>query len=165
MTAVDAWGAGMAEGSKVDLIRLGDGESSLGVQVLGRHMPGVMPWHDFLDAEIVVTSGFACGRLEVCLAPDDLDSWSQVLGALAAGRDAAWMDDGRNPEIRFETSGQNGVALVVVEDMAGSGTSVRVPARLTDGWADEHYERLQHVRASWPQEVLETSPGAYEWRR
>ncbi|MFJ1812348.1 MULTISPECIES: DUF5959 family protein [unclassified Streptomyces] len=155
----------MAEGSKVDLIRLADGESSLGVQVLGRHRPGVMPWHDFLDAEIVVTSGFAHGRLEVCLASDDLDSWSQVLGALAAGRDAAWMDDGRNPEIRFESSGQDGVAVVVVEDMAGSGTSVRVPVRLVDGWVDEHYERLQQVRASWPQEVVETSPGAYEWRR
>ncbi|WP_405665132.1 DUF5959 family protein [Streptomyces sp. NBC_01527] len=166
MTAVDAnVGAGVAEDSKVDLIRLADGESGLAVQVLGRHMPGVLPWHDFLDAEIVVTSGFAHGRLDVCLAQEDLDSWSQVLGALAAGRDAAWMDDGRNPEIRFELSGQDGVAVVVVEDMAGSGTSVRVPVRLADGWGDEHYERLQHVRAAWPQEVLETSPGAYEWRR
>ncbi|MET9582731.1 DUF5959 family protein [Streptomyces sp. NPDC006539] len=52
-----------------------------------------------------------------------------------------------------------------MEDMAGSGTSVRVPVRLVDGWADEHHEWLQHVRASWPQEVVETSPGAYEWRR
>ncbi|MFF0052596.1 DUF5959 family protein [Streptomyces sp. NPDC005498] len=69
------------------------------------------------------------------------------------------------PEIRFESSGQDGVAVVVVEDMAGSGTSVRVPVRLVDGWADEHHEWLQHVRASWPQEVVETSPGAYEWRR
>ncbi|MFC9916663.1 DUF5959 family protein [Streptomyces sp. NPDC059862] len=155
----------MAEGTTVDLIRLGDGESSLGVRVLGRTMPGVLPWHDFLDAEIVVTSGFAQGRLEVCLAPDDLDGWAQALGALAAGRDVVWMDDGRNPEIRFEPSGQSGVAVVVVTDAVGSGTSVRVPLRLADGWADEHYERLQHVRVSWPQEVVETSPGAYEWRR
>ncbi|MFG3091838.1 DUF5959 family protein [Streptomyces antibioticus] len=43
--------------------------------------------------------------------PEDLDSWSQVLGELAAGRDAVWMDDGRNPEIRFEWSGQDGVAV------------------------------------------------------
>ncbi|MGW3692096.1 DUF5959 family protein [Streptomyces sp. NPDC005125] len=154
----------MAEGSKVDLIRLADGESRLRVQVLGRHMPGVLPWHDFFDAEIVVTSGFTQGRLDVCLAPDDVDSWSQVLGTLAAGRDAAWMDDGRNPEIRFELSGRNGVAVVVVEDMAGSGTSVRVPLRLADGWVQDHYERLRHLRSAWPQEVVETSPGAYEWR-
>lgn len=149
----------------MDLMCLADGGSSLLVRVLGRHMPGVLPWHDFLDAEIVVTSGFARGRLGVCLAPDDLDSWSQVLDALAAGRDAAWMDDGRNPEIRFEPSGQNGVAVVAVEDFASTGTSVRIPVRLADGWADDHYERLQRVRAAWPREVVETSPGAYGWRR
>ena len=155
----------MAEESALDLICLADGESSLLVRVLSRHMPGVLPWHDFLDAEIVVTSGFAKGRLDVCLAPDDLDSWSQVLGALAAGRVAAWMDDGRNAEIRFEPSGQDGVAVVVVEDFASTGTSVRVPVPLADGWADDHYERLQRVRGAWPREVAETSPGTYEWRR
>ncbi|MFI1105768.1 DUF5959 family protein [Streptomyces melanogenes] len=55
--------------------------------------------------------------------------------------------------------------MAVVEDLAGTGTSVRVPVRLADGWADDHYERLQRVRATWPQEVMESSPGAYEWRR
>jgi hypothetical protein len=158
----------MAEGSedrKMDLIRLSDEGSGLRVQVLGRHMPGVLPWHDFLDAEIVVTSGFAQGRLDVCLAPDDLDSWSQVLSTLVTGRDAAWMDDGRNPEIRFELSGHNSAAVIVVEDMTGSGTSVRVPVSLAEGWAHDHHERLQQVRSAWPQEVVETSPGAYEWRR
>ncbi|MFE7547980.1 DUF5959 family protein [Streptomyces gardneri] len=154
----------MAEGGAVDLIRLADGESSLLVRVMGRHMPGVLPWHDFLDAEIVVTSGFAQGRLDVCLAPDDLDSWSQVLGALVAGQDAEWMDDGHNPEIRFEPSGQNGGA-VVVEDFASTGTPVRVSVRLADGWSDDHDERLQRARAAWPREVVETSSGAYEWRR
>ncbi|MET7368794.1 DUF5959 family protein [Streptomyces sp. NPDC005566] len=155
----------MAEGSKVDLIRLADGESSLEVRVRGRHMSEVLPWHDFLDAEVVVTSGFARGRLEVRLAPDDADSCSQVLGALAASRNVPWMDEGRAPEIRFELSGQGGVAVVVVEDVAGSGTSVRVPVCAADGWTDEHHDRLRHVRASWPQEVVATSPGAYEWRR
>ncbi|MCT9010501.1 DUF5959 family protein [Streptomyces rhizosphaerihabitans] len=155
----------MAEGSKVDLIRLADGESSLWVQVLGRHMPGVLPEHDFLDAEIVVTSGFAQGRLDVCLAPDDLDNWAQVLGTLTAGRDAAWMDDERSPAIRFELSGQNDAAVVVVEDMAGSRTSVRFRVRLPDGWAHDHSERLRQVRSAWPQQVVETSLGAYEWRR
>ncbi|MDX3264302.1 DUF5959 family protein [Streptomyces sp. MI02-2A] len=154
----------MTEGSIVDLIRLVDGESGLEVKVLGRTMPGVLTLHDYLDAEIVVTSGFAQGRLNVCLAPDDLDNWSQVLQELAAGRNAVWMDDGRNPEIRFELSGHDGIAVFVVADMAASGTSVRVSVRLAGGWAEEHQERLQHVRDAWPQEVVETSPGAYEWR-
>ncbi|MGW1541757.1 DUF5959 family protein [Streptomyces sp. NPDC002309] len=155
----------MAEGTIVDLVRLTDGESGLEVRVLGRSMPGVLPWHDFLDAEIVVTSGFARGRLDVCLAPEDLDSWSQAVDALAAGRDVVWMDDGRNAEIRLEPSRENGVVVVVVADSAASRTSVRVPVRLADGWADDHHERLRRVRAVWPQEVAETSPGAYEWRR
>ncbi|MGC4985357.1 DUF5959 family protein [Streptomyces sp. DT193] len=135
----------------------------------GSNDPGRNPWTldqgaRQLDAEIV-TSGFAQGRLDVCLTPDDLDSWSQILGEIAAGRDAVWMDDGRAPEIRFELSGRNGMAVIVVADMAASGTSVRVPVRLPCGWADEHHERLQHVRAAWPQEVVETSIGVYEWRR
>jgi hypothetical protein len=155
----------MAVDGTVDLIRLGDGESCLLVRVLSRHMPGVLPWHDFLDAEVVVTSGFAQGRLEVCLAPDDLDSWSLVLDAIAAGQGATWMDDGRNPELRFEPSGQAGVIVVVVEDLADTGTSVRVSVRPANGWADDHDERLQRVRATWPQEVVQSSPGAYEWRR
>jgi hypothetical protein len=155
----------MDEGSAGDLIRLADEENSPVVRVLGRTMPGVLTLHDFLDAEIVVTSGFAQGRLEVCLSPDDLDDWSEALGEVAAGRDAVWMDDGHNPEIRFESSDQDGVVVVVVEDVAASGTSVRVPVRLADGWADDHYERLRRVRADWPQEVVQTSPGTYEWRR
>ncbi|MFF2383415.1 DUF5959 family protein [Streptomyces sp. NPDC058108] len=153
----------MAEGSSVDLIRLADGESGLEVRVLGRTMPGVLTLHDYLDAEIVVTSGFAQGRLDVSLAQDDLDSGAQVLGELAAVLGAVWMDDGRSPEIRFEPSGQDGVAVFVVRDPAASGTSVRVPVRLAGGRVDEHHERLHGVRAAWLQEVVETSLGAYEW--
>lgn len=55
--------------------------------------------------------------------------------------------------------------MIVVADMAASGTSVSVPVRLAAGWADEHHERLQRVRAAWPQEVVETSLGVYVWRR
>ncbi|MFJ8807632.1 DUF5959 family protein [Streptomyces sp. NPDC102490] len=139
---------------------MADEESSFVVRVLGRTMPGVLTLPDFLDAEIIVTSGFAQGRLEVCLAPDDLDGWSEALGEVAAGRDAAWMDDGRNPEIRLESTDQDGVVVVAVEDVAASGASVCVPLRLADGWVDDHYERLWRVRAKWPQEVAQTSPGA-----
>ncbi|MBB4931627.1 hypothetical protein F4561_002447 [Lipingzhangella halophila] len=155
----------MAEDSTVDLIRLADEETSFRVRILGRHMPGVLPWHDFLDAEIVVTSGFAQGHMGVCLSPNDVDHWSRALEALAAGRDVCWMDDGRNPEIRVEQSGQNGVPSVAVEDVAGSGTSVCVLVWLADGWAAEQHEHLRRVRAAWPWEVVETSPGVYVWRR
>ncbi|MFF3350706.1 DUF5959 family protein [Streptomyces sp. NPDC002779] len=73
MTAADVnVASGMAKGSKVDLIRLTDGESSRAVQILGRHMSGGgCPASDFLDAEIAVAGGFARGCLEVCPAQED----------------------------------------------------------------------------------------------
>ncbi|GAA0267255.1 DUF5959 family protein [Cryptosporangium japonicum] len=155
----------MDEGSAADLIRLADEESSVVVRVLGRTMPGVLTLHDHLDAEIVVLSGFARGRLEVCLAPNDLDDWADVLGEAAAGRNAVWMDDGRNPQIGLDVSDEDGFIVVSVEDVAVSGTSVRIPVRLSDGWADDHHERLRRVRAVWPREVESPFPGAYQWRR
>ncbi|WP_406261455.1 DUF5959 family protein [Actinacidiphila glaucinigra] len=56
----------------MDLVSLTDGESRLLVRVPGRDMPGVLPWHGFLDAEITVRSAFA-RSLELCPDPDDLD--------------------------------------------------------------------------------------------
>jgi len=152
-------------GSAADLIRLTDEENSVVVRVLGRTMPGVLTLHDYLDAEIVVMSGFAQGRLEVCLAPNDLDDWAEVLGEVAAGRDAVWMDDGRNPQVRLDSSGKDGLVVISVADVASSGTSVCVPVCPADGWADDHYERLRRVRANWPQEVVNPFPGVYQWRR
>lgn len=153
-------GTGTAE-----LISLSDGGSSLVVRVLGRHMAGVLPWHDFLDAEVVVASGFAGGRLELCLAPEDLDGWSEALDRLADGEDACWMDDGRAPEIRVEAGGPEGPPVVTVLDAPASGTSVSVPFQAAPGWVEELRERLRQVREKWPSEVVETSPGAYAWRR
>ncbi|MFI9101833.1 DUF5959 family protein [Streptomyces fildesensis] len=64
--------------------------------MLGRHRPGVTPYNDYLDAEVVVVSGFANGRLAMCLSPEDLDDWSFALVELAAGRgicDVAGLQD------------------------------------------------------------------------
>jgi hypothetical protein len=36
---------------------------------------------------------------------------------------------------------------------------------LEDGWIDEQRRLLELVRKEWPSEVLESSPGVYEWRR
>lgn len=74
----------MVEGSGVDLIHMVDGSSSVRLRVLGRHRPGATPYNDYLDAEVIVTSGFANGRLEMCLSPEDLVDWSSALDELAA---------------------------------------------------------------------------------
>lgn len=76
----------MGEGGGVDLIRVSDGDiggSSVRLRVLGRHSPGATPYNDHLDAEVVVASGFANGRLEMCLSPEDLNDWSAALDELS----------------------------------------------------------------------------------
>jgi hypothetical protein len=150
----------------MDLIHLSDGENSFRVTVRGRRMPGVLPLHDLLDAEVRVESGFVSGRLDLSLFPDDLDGWSLALDALAAGRDACWRDDDRSPGIRLRAlDEEHGTPAVRIEDAAGSGTSLFLPLCLEDGWIDDQRKLLRRVRREWPSEVLRTSPGAYAWRR
>ncbi|MDX2850841.1 DUF5959 family protein [Streptomyces sp. PA03-3a] len=84
----------------MDLVSLTEGESVLLVRVPGRHMPGVLPWHGFLDAAITVRSG--SGRP---------GPWSEAVATPAAGADARWTDDGRNPGIRFEHAGEGSSGL------------------------------------------------------
>ncbi|XHM65151.1 DUF5959 family protein [Streptomyces nigra] len=150
----------------VDLIHLSDGDNSFRVRVLGRRMPGVLPLHDLLDAEVLIESGFVSGRLDLGLYPDDLDGWSRALDVLAAGGDIRWPDDDRSPEIRVRAlDREHETPTVHVEDVARSGISVSIPLSLEDGWIHDQRKRLRLVRREWPSEVLKTSPGAYEWRR
>ncbi|MEU3795325.1 DUF5959 family protein [Streptomyces fructofermentans] len=103
-----------------------------------------------MAATVVARTGSGRGRGQQYgrMAPDDLESWSEAVEALAGGRDAVWMNGGRNPEIRFEQSGRAGSAVFVVADAAASGSSVRVLARLPDEWSDEHREGLRRVRTA-----------------
>ena len=38
-----------------------------------------------------------------------------------------------------------------------------VGVRPAVNWISEHFERLEQARLTWPREVLEAAPGAYEW--
>ena|SRR5579871_4747475 len=149
----------------LDLIHLADLDNSVTVRVLGRYMPGVLPWHDFLRAEVLVESEFVTARLALCLAQLDLDAWERALGVLAEGRGVRWLDTGRTPELGIELTGQGHEAAVTVRDVPQSGVSVRVPLALHDGWLADQRERLGLVRRAYPCEVVETSPNAYAWRR
>ncbi|WP_240925158.1 DUF5959 family protein [Streptomyces sp. 196(2019)] len=150
----------------MDLIHLSDGDNSFRVRVPGRRMPGVLPLHDLLNAEVLIESGFVSGRLDLGLFPDDLAGWSRALDVLAAGGDVCWIDDDRSPEIRVQAlNKQHETPAVHVEDVARSSISVFVPLCLEDGWIDDQRNLLQLAQREWPSEVLQTSPGAYEWRR
>ncbi|MFC8728879.1 DUF5959 family protein [Streptomyces bacillaris] len=150
----------------MELISLSDGDNSFRVRVLGRRSPGVLHLHDQLDAEVIVTSGFVGGRLAMSLLPSDLEEWSRALDLLAAGQDICWRDDDHSPEIKIQPYNEEHEAVVVrVEDLGSSCVSVFLPMSLEEGWIDEQRKLLGHVLQEWPSEVLESSPGAYEWRR
>lgn len=155
----------MSETDAVELIRLADEANSVIVRVLGRYGPGVLQLHDCLKAEIVVHSGFARGRLDVPLLADDLDAWGRALDALASWQSVRWMDDGRNPEVAVDTKEGSRYVTVTVTDSACSATSTRLAVRLADDWVSDHRERLRHVRAAWPSEVVTTDLGFLTWRR
>lgn len=150
----------------MNLIKLSDGDNSFRVHVLGRRAPGVLWGHDLLDAEIIVESSFISGHLNVSFYPSDLEVWSLALDALDAGQNVEWLDLGNGPVIRIELPNDDGdVPAVLVEDASGSCTSATIPIVLDDGWVEEQREHLRGVIRTWPSEVLQTSPGAYEWRR
>ncbi|MFJ6833544.1 DUF5959 family protein [Streptomyces sp. NPDC091209] len=150
----------------MELISLSDGDNSFRVRVLGRRSPGVLHLHDQLDAEVLVTSSFVSGRLVMCLFPSDLEDWSRALDLLAAGQDICWRDDDHSPEIRIQPWNEEHETVAVrVEDLGSSCVSVFLPMGLKEDWLDEQRMLLGRVLEQWPREVLESSPGVYEWRR
>ncbi|MFF9620043.1 DUF5959 family protein [Streptomyces griseosporeus] len=147
------------------LIDLTDGDNHFCVRVLGRHMPGVLPLHDRLDAELLLTSSFVTGRLPMTLSPADLRAWSHCLDLLAAGQAAVWRDDDRSPAITFLPHHEEYASPAVrVEDPGRSDTCVMLPLGLEEGWAEGQRGLLERVLERWPSEVVETSPGVFEWR-
>ncbi|MFI5774638.1 DUF5959 family protein [Streptomyces sp. NPDC051658] len=148
----------MVEDDGVDLIRMVGADSSVRLRVLGRHRPGATPYNDYLDAEVIVTSGFANGRVEVCLSPEDLDDWYSALDELAAGRGIRWLC---NTEIHIEIDRQFSVPvpIVTVKDETESISSVRVWLDVGHGWVDDLRKQYEQVRRTWPNEAV-TSPRA-----
>nr|WP_223279875.1 DUF5959 family protein [Streptomyces sp. SDr-06] len=104
---------------------------------------------------MIVTSGFANGRLEVRLSPEDLDDWSAALDELAAGRGIRWL---RSIEIRLEIDRQFSVPVpVVTVDDAESVSSIQVWLDVGCGWVDDLRKQYEQVRKTWPNETV-TSP-------
>lgn len=148
------------------LIDLTDGDNHFCVRVLGRRMPGVLHLHDRLDAELELTSSFVTGRLPMTLSPADLRAWSACLDLLARGQDAGWRDDDRSPAITVLPHYQEYASPAIrVEDPGRSDVLVVMPLGLEDGWVEGQQALLKRVLERWPSEVLEKSPGVYEWRR
>jgi hypothetical protein len=154
----------MSEASAVDLVRFVGEESSVVVRVCGRLKPGILAYHDYLRAQIVVDSGFARGQVEMPLSRRDLDDWQRALDEIGAGHGALWPEGGRGPEIHVEATDTSEWIDVVVSDPVASMTSISVALCLPDDWLADHRQRLELVRRTWPSEVVETSYGGLTWR-
>ncbi|WP_053914009.1 DUF5959 family protein [Streptomyces sp. SCSIO 75703] len=153
----------------INLIHLADtpgtGGHSVSVRVLGRFQPGILTGHDFLDCEIVIVAESVNATFPVTLLPEDLEDWEDALAALGSGRFAMWLESGRTPSMKFKPD-ESGGLWVSVHDGPASGVTVTVPLFvLSSAWVDEQRDLLTRVREVYPREVVETSPGAYEWRR
>ncbi|MFD5137968.1 DUF5959 family protein [Streptomyces sp. NPDC058378] len=152
----------------INLIHLADrpGTSgqSVSVRILGRYQPGILTGHDFLDCEIVINAESVNGNFAVTLLPEDLEDWEDSLATLESGRFAVWLVSGRTPSMKFEPD-EGGGLWVSVHDGPSSGVTVKVPLFVSPTWVTEQRDLLDEARGAYPREVIETSPGAYEWGR
>ncbi|MEV7403581.1 DUF5959 family protein [Streptomyces sp. NPDC091267] len=150
----------VTEPAPVDLINLGDAEGNLCVvRVTGRYQPGVLTGHDILQADVLVSASFVDARLGLYLLQRDLDTWQHDLTQLAPGKGAT-------------IGGDRGLSLGLFmhEDRTLSLT-VQDPDRMNlalgigpqETWIQDHHQRLDQVRETWPSEVVETAPMTYEW--
>lgn len=138
--------ASMSDSSPTHLISLADGEgNSVTVSILGRNAT----WTAGLDAEIVVSTPFVSGRLDLSLSVRDLNSWSATLGRLDAGEDAAWREMSRGPSLFIQLTGERECPEVIVEDEGWSMVTVRVPLVPPDDWIADHHRRLHRVMDHW----------------
>ncbi|WP_371660238.1 DUF5959 family protein [Streptomyces sp. NBC_00280] len=150
----------MAEPEPVDLIHLEDADgTSCIVRVTGRSEPGVLTGHDILYADVLVSASFVDARLDVYLFQEDLDDWQRDLSDLAPGREAGLGGD-RGLSLVLHVN-EDGQLWVAVEDPDRLSTLLGI--RPVGDWVKEHQERLEQVRRTWPSEVVETAPMAYEW--
>lgn len=153
----------------IHLIHLADGPGTSGhsvsVRVLGRAQPGILTGHDFLDCEIVIEARAVTAHFSVTLLPEDLEEWEDALATLESGPVATWLTSGRTPSVELESAG-TGTLSVSVHDGPSSGVTVTVPLSVPlSTLLAEQRGLLARAREAYPREVVETSPGAYEWRR
>ncbi|MER6784178.1 DUF5959 family protein [Streptomyces sp. NPDC000658] len=150
----------MTGSAPADLIHLEDADGNRCiVRVTGRSQPGILTGHDILCADVLVSASFIDARLDAHLLQQDLDAWQQALSDLVPGRQAAIGGDrGLSLTLHVHTDGW---VSVTVEDP--DRLTALLGVRPEENWVDRHRGLLHQVRQTWPSEVVESAPGAYEW--
>ncbi|MFF3404505.1 DUF5959 family protein [Streptomyces sp. NPDC002659] len=150
----------MTEPAPADLIHLEDADGNhCIVRVTGRFQPGVLTGHDTLRVDMLVSTSFIDARLNGYLFQRDLDAWERDLSDLAPGRQASIGGDrGLNLVLHMH---EDGWLSVTVDDPDRLTTLLGI--RPEENWVYEHQGLLEQVKQTWPSEVIETAPMAYEW--
>lgn len=131
-----------------DLARLTDGSGGLTVRVRGRYAEPPLQGHDWLDAELVVETGFVSGAIPAVLTREDVDDWARAVERLAAGEDAEWMTgSGRTPEVRIRV--EVDAVRVEVSDPPQTAVSVSTWVFPEEGWVERLRADLAAVRAAF----------------
>ncbi|MFD9540802.1 DUF5959 family protein [Streptomyces sp. NPDC060022] len=145
----------------MNLIDLEDaGGNRCVVRVSGRSQPGVLTGHDILQADVLVSASFVDARLELYILQQDLDTWQHDLAQLAPGKGATIGGD-RGLSLDFFMHEDRTLSLTV-QDPDRMNIALGIAPEET--WIQDHHQRLDQVRETWPSEVVETAPMAYEWR-
>ncbi|MEU9044339.1 MULTISPECIES: DUF5959 family protein [unclassified Kitasatospora] len=139
------------------------GGRNVRVRVLGRHAPGSLLGHDWLDCEITVTADSVRGHFVTLVTDRHLQEWERALERLGQGFAVRWLDEEHGPELRIEP-GRPGGLWLTVSDTENSGVTLRVVLSPAPDWLDEQRALLELVRAAYPPEVVEVSPGVHAWR-
>ncbi|MFE2201324.1 DUF5959 family protein [Streptomyces amritsarensis] len=144
----------------MNLIDLGDADGNrCVVRVTGRYQPGVLTGHDILQADVMVSASFVDARLELFLFQQDLDTWQRDLTQLAPGNGATIGGD-RGLSLDFFMHEDRTLSLMV-QDPDRMSLALGIGPQET--WLQDHHQRLELVRETWPSEVVETAPMTYEW--
>lgn len=140
--------ADVPDSSPLKLICLSDEKQSVSLCVIGGMSFSGTNQYDALHAEILVSTGFVSGRVELYLNAYDLDSWAEALESLAAGWKATWLESGRSPRIMIDPTEENesGCTDVSVYDVTGSQVFVTVPIVNQPDWG-VHRQMLAAVRS------------------
>ncbi|MFJ3932776.1 DUF5959 family protein [Streptomyces sp. NPDC090029] len=142
----------MQDSSPLELIRLADEEQSVSLRIIEGMSFSGSDRFDALRAEIVLSSGFVSGRVELYVNAYDLDRWAEALDSVEAGRKVTWLESGRSPRIMIDPTEhtESGCTEVSVYDVTGSQVLVTVPIATQPDWAENHRRLLATVNNRFP---------------
>ncbi|MGW4821448.1 DUF5959 family protein [Streptomyces sp. NPDC004227] len=89
------------------------------------------------------------------LFQQDLEAWQQELTGLAPGMGASIGGD-RGLNLVLHMQEDHSLAVTIHDDRLSAVLWIQPQ----ENWMEEHHERLEQVRQTWP----ETAPMTYEWR-